>query len=63
LQKNRYFFKRKIPFTADNIVISLQTDSLSLRLRTINFLYIHIMSLHIIDLRKHLCDVPLSKLK
>jgi len=29
LQKNRYFFKRKIPFTADNIVISLQTDSLS----------------------------------
>lgn len=28
-QKNRYFFKRKIPFTADNIVISLQTDSLS----------------------------------
>ncbi|MCR1811771.1 site-specific integrase [Sulfurospirillum sp. hDNRA2] len=28
-QKNRYFFKRKLPFTADNIVISLQTDSLS----------------------------------
>lgn len=28
-QKNRYFFKRKIPNTKSNFVISLQTDSLS----------------------------------